>query len=72
MHPLSKRSALQRRTAVVAHAAAGPLPFDLTGLALFFAPGAAMLLYALIKGKGNLTDGLSRLLTEASQVAPLG
>ncbi|KIY91460.1 hypothetical protein MNEG_16504, partial [Monoraphidium neglectum] len=39
----------------------------LLGLAAFFAPGAAILLYALVKGKGNLADGLSRLLTEVSQ-----
>ncbi len=42
-------------------------PSDLTGVALFFAPGAAALVYAWFKGKGNLTDGLSRLLTDVSQ-----
>lgn len=49
----------QRRAQVACKA----LP-DLTGVALFFAPGAAICLYALVKGKGNLKDGLSRLLTE--------
>ncbi len=34
----------------------------------FFTPGLLTLLYAFIKGKGNLSDGLSRLLTEVSQV----
>lgn len=37
------------------------------GAGLFFAPGAAILTYAFFKGKGNLTDGLSKLLTEVSQ-----
>lgn len=36
-------------------------------MALFFTPGLAALAYAYIKGKGNLKDGLSRLLTEVSQ-----
>lgn len=39
----------------------------LLGTGLFFAPGAAILAYAFFKGKGNLTDGLSKLLTEVSQ-----
>ena len=39
----------------------------LAGWGLFFAPGAAVLAYALVRGKGNLRDGLSRLLTEVSQ-----
>lgn len=37
------------------------------GAALFFAPGLLALVYAYFKGKGNLSDGLSRLLTEVSQ-----
>lgn len=40
----------------------------LVGLAIFFSPSVAALIYAYIKGKGNLTDGLSRLLTDVSQV----
>ncbi|KAL4440213.1 hypothetical protein ABPG75_003214 [Micractinium tetrahymenae] len=40
---------------------------QLVGLAIFFSPSVAALIYAFIKGKGNLTDGLSRLLTEVSQ-----
>ena len=39
-----------------------PLP-----IILFFTPGLLTVLYAFIKGKGNLSDGLSRLLTEVSQ-----
>ncbi|EFN52906.1 hypothetical protein CHLNCDRAFT_138471 [Chlorella variabilis] len=39
----------------------------LVGLAIFFSPSVAALIYAYIKGKGNLTDGLSRLLTDVSQ-----
>lgn len=54
-----------RRHTVAARAAS--VPPELLGVAAFFAPGAAILLYALVKGKGNLQDGLSRLLTEVSQ-----
>lgn len=39
----------------------------LIGTGLFFAPGAAILVYAFFKGKGNVTDGLSKILTEVSQ-----
>jgi hypothetical protein len=44
----------------------------LVGLAIFFSPSVAALVYAYIKGKGNLADGLSRLLTDVSQVGLLG
>lgn len=37
------------------------------GAALFFAPGLIALAVALVKGKGNVRDGLSRMLTELSQ-----
>ncbi|GIL44064.1 hypothetical protein Vafri_1625 [Volvox africanus] len=40
---------------------------DPVAVGLFFAPGLAALVYAYFRGKGNLTDGLSRLLTEVSQ-----
>nr|AGK38421.1 CYP97B1 [Parachlorella kessleri] len=40
---------------------------QLIGLGLFFTPGLATLGYAYFKGKGNLKDGLSRVLTEFSQ-----
>lgn len=40
---------------------------ELAGVALFFAPGLAILAYAFVRGKGNVKDGLSRLLTEVSQ-----
>lgn len=46
---------------------AAAVPPEVLGAAAFFAPGAAILLYALVKGKGNLSDGLSRLLTDVSQ-----
>ena len=41
---------------------------QLVGLGIFFSPSIAALVYAYWKGKGNLTDGLSRLLTDISQV----
>jgi len=40
---------------------------SLAGVAAFFAPGLGILAYGYIRGKGNLSDGLSRLLTEVSQ-----
>lgn len=40
---------------------------DLTGLALFLTPGALTLVYAYFKGRGNLTDGLSRCVSTALQ-----
>jgi cytochrome P450 family 97 subfamily B polypeptide 3 len=40
---------------------------SLVGLGLFLTPGASALVYAYFKGKGNMKDGLSRLLTEVSQ-----
>jgi len=39
----------------------------LAGVATFFAPGAALLVAGVIRGKGNLSDGLSRILTDVSQ-----
>ncbi|GLC58319.1 hypothetical protein PLESTB_001346100 [Pleodorina starrii] len=50
------------RSRMVPHGLPDPL-----AVGLFFAPGLAALVYAYIRGKGNLTDGLSRLLTEVSQ-----
>lgn len=37
------------------------------GWGLFFTPGLLTVAYAFVKGKGNVKDGLSRLLTEVSQ-----
>lgn len=37
------------------------------GVALFFAPSIIAVIYAYFKGKGNVKDGLSRMLTEFSQ-----
>ncbi len=43
---------------------AADLQGQLLGVALFFTPGALAVAYAFVKGRGNLRDGLSRLLTE--------
>ncbi|PRW39133.1 cytochrome P450 chloroplastic isoform C [Chlorella sorokiniana] len=40
---------------------------QLVGLAIFFSPSVAALIYAYIRGKGNLSDGLSHLLTDVSK-----
>lgn len=37
------------------------------GLGIFFTPSILATIYAYYKGKGNLSDGFSRLLTEVSQ-----
>lgn len=37
------------------------------GVALFFTPSILAVIYAYFKGKGNISDGLSRMLTEFSQ-----
>eukprot|EP00879_Flechtneria_rotunda_P025817 GHRR01027464.1.p1 GENE.GHRR01027464.1~~GHRR01027464.1.p1 ORF type:complete len:328 (+),score=64.04 GHRR01027464.1:93-1076(+) len=37
------------------------------GVALFFAPSIIAVIYAYFRGKGNVTDGLSRMLTDLSQ-----
>lgn len=34
------------------------------GLGIFFTPSVLATIYAYFKGKGNLTDGFSRMLTE--------
>ncbi|KAG2495589.1 hypothetical protein HYH03_006189 [Edaphochlamys debaryana] len=44
-----------------------PQGIDPLAVGLFFAPGLAALVYAYFRGKGNMTDGLSHLLTEVSQ-----
>ncbi len=41
---------------------------QLVGLAIFFSPSVAALIYAYVRGKGNLQDGLSHLLTDVSKV----
>lgn len=63
--PRSQPSPVRQRSdqGVVAHAVS-----DYAGL-LFFAPGLAALAYGYIVGKGNVKDGLSRLLTLVSQVS---
>ena len=55
------RARVARRRAVCTHAS---LQSQLLGVGLFFTPGMLALAYAFVKGKGNLRDGLSRLLTE--------
>jgi hypothetical protein len=52
-----------QRNTVIARASLS----DLVPVLLFFTPGLGALVYAYFKGKGNLKDGLSRLLTEVSQ-----
>lgn len=42
-------------------------PSQALGVALFFTPGLLGIVYAFFKGKGNVRDGLSRMLTEFSQ-----
>lgn len=42
-------------------------PVQVIGLGLFFTPGLLAVAYAFVRGKGNLRDGLSRLLTDVSQ-----
>ena len=37
------------------------------GLGVFFTPSIVAVIYAYFKGKGNVKDGLSRLLTEVTQ-----
>jgi hypothetical protein len=37
------------------------------GVALFFTPSIVAVIYAYFKGKGNVKDGLSRMLTELSK-----
>jgi hypothetical protein len=61
--PSQRAPPLRRRRA----APPAAVPPELLGVAAFFAPGAAILAYAFYKGKGNLKDGLSRVLTEVSQ-----
>lgn len=73
----SRRSALPRsntvqrrlttRTLTTTVTAVGLDASTASGVALFFAPGAMALVYAAIRGKGNLRDGLSHLLTDVSQ-----
>jgi hypothetical protein len=51
------------------HAAppAAALPETALAVAAFLAPGVALAVAALVKGRGNARDGASRLLTELSQ-----
>jgi len=68
--PAAPLAAPARRPAPRRRGAAAAPPRALSaaaGLAAFFAPGAGVLAYAFVKGKGNLSDGLSRLLTEVSR-----
>ncbi len=37
------------------------------GLGVFFTPSIVAVIYAYFKGKGNVKDGLSRMLTEVTQ-----
>ena len=71
--PLPSRRRLQpaqpargRRSALATGAFLSPE--QLMGLGIFFSPSIAALGYAYWRGKGNLQDGLSHLLTEVSKV----
>lgn len=61
--PLSKRRPSRQQRLQVCSA----IPGELIGVGLFFTPGLLAVAYAFVKGKGNLKDGLSRLLTDISQ-----
>lgn len=41
--------------------------WQVVGWGLFFTPGLLGLAYSYYRGKGNVKDGFSRLLTEVSQ-----
>ncbi len=45
------------------------LQSQLLSVGLFFTPGMLALAYAFVKGRGNLRDGLSRLLTEVRAIS---
>jgi hypothetical protein len=61
-HPHSTRARNLKR--LVCNAS---LSETLVGVGLFFTPGMLAVVYAYFKGRGNIKDGLSKLLTEVSQ-----
>lgn len=64
--PRQRGSGGARRRSVCPHAS---LQSQLLGVGLFFTPGMLALAYAFVKGRGNLRDGLSRLLTEVRAIS---
>lgn len=56
------RSGTQRRRAPTCSATSTAV-----GVGIFFTPSIIAVIYAYFKGKGNVKDGLSRLLTEVTQ-----
>lgn len=59
--PCAGRRAHPRRIAVQAFSP------EAIGVGLFFTPGMLALVYSVIKGKGNVKDGFSHLITVLSQ-----
>lgn len=59
-HFASSRNARKKTTRCSATSTA-------VGLGIFFTPSVVAVIYAYFKGKGNVKDGLSRLLTEVTQ-----
>ena len=43
------------------------IPAELLGVGLFLTPGLLTVAYALIRGKGSFTDGMSHVITQLSQ-----
>lgn len=60
-HKSSKISTLSRRTTKCSATSTA------IGVGVFFTPSIIAVIYAYFKGKGNVKDGLSRLLTEVTQ-----
>jgi cytochrome P450 family 97 subfamily B polypeptide 3 len=71
VRPLSPNIAPRRRIPCRRSSTTAPpiqaVSTEALGWAAFFSPTVIGLGYALVKGKGNLKDGLSRLLTDVSQ-----
>ena len=61
-HHRDTRSVKQHRRATVCSATGTAI-----GVGIFFTPSIVAVIYAYFKGKGNVKDGLSRLLTEVTQ-----
>jgi len=62
--PLGRRGGRQRRGDAGVTCS---LQDTAIGLGVFFTPSVIATIYAYFKGKGNLSDGFSRMLTEVSQ-----
>ena len=60
-HTASRNSSARKRTTQCSATSTA------VGLGIFFTPSIVAVIYAYFKGKGNVKDGLSRLLTEVTQ-----